>query len=89
MMRVGVTSRTSTSDATVGRGGRFSGSGASAVTRASRVGEARNWWNEASIEKITSPSCTARTCRAEKEPPSRSRSTSKMTGRSTCPGRRK
>ena len=32
-------------------------------------------WNDASIEKITSPSWTARTWRAENEPPSRSRST--------------
>ena len=38
---------------------------------------------------MTSPSCTARTWRAENEPPSRSRSTWRITGRSTCPGRRK
>ena len=43
-------------------------------------------WNDATIEKMTSPSCTARTWRAENEPPSRSRSTWRITGRSTRPG---
>ena len=46
-------------------------------------------WNDATIEKMTSPSWTARTWRAENEPPSRSRSTCRITGRSTRPGRRK
>ncbi len=43
-------------------------------------------WNEVIMEKMTSPSWTATTWRAENERPSRSRSTSRITGTSLRPG---
>ena len=90
VIRVGVTSRTSMSDGDGdGRVGSASGGVPPSVSTTSSVAASRRSWNDASIEKITSPSCTARTWRAENDPPSRSRSTWKMTGRSVWPGRRK
>ena len=57
------------------------------VGTASKVALSSRAWNDATIEKMTSPSWTARTWRAENDPPSRSRSTWRITGRSTRPGR--
>ena len=79
------TSRTSTRNGD-GRGGSVDGSGPPRVGTASNVALSSRAWNDATIEKMTSPSWTARTCRAENEPPSRSRSTCRITGRSTRPG---